>query len=212
MIDFSALPWLAAASWLFYGGVHSLLASNKMKNSVAASWPAFTPYYRFLYNVTAVLLFLLPLSISLADKSPPLWQWRPPLNWLAYGAAILAVAGFIWSLKFYDMREFAGLPNKNQVKVFEIARLKISPLHRFVRHPWYFFMLVIIWTREMNPTQLVSAIVITLYLVIGSRLEENKLIAQFGDSYRDYRSLINGLVPLPWKILSRSNQAKLLAE
>jgi methanethiol S-methyltransferase len=211
-MEAGALPWLAAASWIIYGGVHSFLASNKIKNRLTLIWPAFTPYYRLLYNVMAVVLLLVPLGISLTDHSAPLWVWRSPLNWLANGAAIFAVIGFIWSLTFYDLGEFAGIPNKAKHNVLAIAKLRISPLHRFVRHPWYFFMLVIIWTREMNQTQLASAMVITLYLVIGSRLEENKLIAQFGDSYRNYRSKVGGLIPLPWKILSRSEQAELLAE
>lgn len=142
------------------------------------------------------------------DRRPSLWLWPTPLNWLADSAAVFAVAGFIWSLKFYDLREFAGFHYPSKQNAFEVAKLRISPLHRFVRHPWYFFMLVIIWTREMNQTQLVSAIVVTLYLIIGSRQEENKLIAQFGDSYRDYRSQVNGLIPLPWKILSRNGQKK----
>ncbi len=209
MIEQSALPWLAAASWIFYGGVHSLLASNQVKNAVAATWPAFAQYYRICYNLLAVLLLLLPLSIALADNSPPLWQWRTQFNWLADGAAIFALLGFIWSLTFYDLREFSGFLNKNKANAFDVAKLKISPLHRIVRHPWYFFMLVMIWTRDINATQLVSAAVITLYLMIGSRLEENKLIAQFGDGYRAYRSKVNGLFPLPWKILSRDEQTKI---
>jgi protein-S-isoprenylcysteine O-methyltransferase Ste14 len=208
LIDVSSLPWLAAVSWIIYGVAHSFLASNRTKNRIAKKWPTFTPYYRMVYNTLAVLLLLIPFTISIMDQRPPLWTWRTPLDWFAHSAAMLAVIGFIWSLKFYDMREFAGLPVENSQSAFDIAKLRISPLHRFVRHPWYFFMLVIIWTREMNQTQLVSVVVITLYLIMGSRLEENKLIAQFGDGYRNYRSKVNGLIPLPWKILSKEEQTK----
>ncbi len=208
MIEPSLLPWLAAASWVLYGALHSLLAASNIKNIAATRWPAFTPYYRVVYNLIAVVLLFIPFSIVMMDRRPPLWLWPTPLNWLANSAAVFAVVGFIWSLKFYGLREFAGFPQKDKQKAFQIAKLSISPLHRFVRHPWYFFMLVMIWTREMNQAQLVSAMVITLYLIIGSRLEENKLIAQFGDSYRDYRSQVNGLIPLPWKILSRNGQKK----
>jgi methanethiol S-methyltransferase len=209
LIETSALPWLAAASWVGYGAMHSLLAANKIKNKLAATAPGFAPYYRITFNLIAILLLLIPLLLTKMDSGLPLWQWPLSLNWLPNCMALLAVAGFIWSLKYYDLREFAGFLNKNKHNGFDIAKLKISPLHRFVRHPWYFFMLVIIWTREMNTTQLVSAVVITLYLIIGSRLEENKLIEQFGDSYRNYRSKVCGLIPLPWKILGKEDQRKI---
>ena len=204
-----ALPWLAAASWIIYGVIHSLLAASKFKDMAAIRWPTFTPYYRIFYNLFAVALLFIPFSILMMDRRPPLWLWPAPLNWLADSAAIFALIGFIWSLKFYDLREFSGFLNPSKQNAFEVAKLQISPLHRYVRHPWYFFMLVIIWTREMNQTQLVSAFVITLYLIFGSRLEENKLIAQFGDGYRDYCSQVSGLIPLPWKILSRDEQSKM---
>jgi len=54
---------------------------------------------------------------------------------------------------------------------------------------------------------LVSALAITLYFVLGSRLEERKLIAVHGDTYRRYRAKVPGLLPLPWKRLSREEAA-----
>lgn len=208
MIDQSALPWLAAASWVVYGGIHSTLASSRIKNRLSETFPRLTPYYRFAYNLLAVLLLLIPAGLMSLDKSAAIFAWRYPFNWLAHFAALAAIGGFLWSLKYYDLREFVGFPDAGRPGGFEISALKISSLHRFVRHPWYFFMLVIIWTRDMNPTQLVSAVVITLYLIVGSRLEENKLIAQFGNRYRNYRRRVGGLIPLPWKILGRGEQAE----
>jgi methanethiol S-methyltransferase len=209
LTDPNILPWLAAASWIIYGGIHSALASTRSKNRIAEKYPKLIPHYRITYNVLALLLLLVPLGFMFLDRAEPIIVWHGLFAWFANAVALAAIAGFVWSLKFYDLHEFAGLLNKNQAHAFEVSKLKISPLHRFVRHPWYFFMLVIIWTRDMNATHLVSAAVITLYLIIGSRLEENKLIAQFGDSYRIYREKVSGLIPLPWKILSQHDQRKI---
>ena len=36
--------------------------------------------------------------------------------------------------------------------------MSLSPLHRWVRHPWYFLGLLILWTQEMNAALLVTAL------------------------------------------------------
>lgn len=54
----------------------------------------------------------------------------------------------------------------------------------------------------MNESLLVSALAITAYLVVGSMLEERKLIANFGNAYQQYREAVPALIPLPWKYLS----------
>ena len=56
---------------------------------------------------------------------------------------------------------------------------------------------------------LVSVIMMTLYFVIGSRLEEKKLLSYYGNAYAHYRRKVPGLVPLPWKRLSHAEAQEL---
>ena len=93
----------------------------------------------------------------------------------------------------------------------DTQEFRLSPFHRHVRHPWYFFSLILIWTRDMNGAMLVSAVLLTLYFVVGSHLEERKLIAFHGDVYRRYMQRVPGLIPLPWRSLSPAEAAALLA-
>ena len=53
----------------------------------------------------------------------------------------------------------------------------------------------------MDQAFLVSSLCWTFYLVLGSRLEETRLIALHGEAYRRYRMLVPGLLPLPWRFL-----------
>ncbi len=55
----------------------------------------------------------------------------------------------------------------------------------------------------MNVAFLITAILLSLYFVLGSRLEERKLVAFHGEKYRQYMKHVAGLVPVPWRILSR---------
>jgi hypothetical protein len=55
----------------------------------------------------------------------------------------------------------------------------------------------------MDAAFLTTAVMITLYFLFGSRLEERKLLVYHGEAYRRYRRLVPSLIPLPWKYLTR---------
>jgi protein-S-isoprenylcysteine O-methyltransferase Ste14 len=139
------------------------------------------------------------------------WQWSGNWRNLANILTLMAVAGFLWSLRSYDNAEFLGTRQlkESRVDITEEGSLKLSVLHRYVRHPWYALALVLIWTRDMNTSFLISAILISLYLIIGSRLEEGKLIAFHGDQYRMYRKYVAALIPLPWRVLSKEKAVEI---
>jgi protein-S-isoprenylcysteine O-methyltransferase Ste14 len=204
---------LLAICWIGYFALHSALASLTVKRRVAAAWPQLVLYYRLAYNILASLLILPILWLTYHDTGPMLWRWQGAAAWLANGLALAAIFGFLLSLKSYDMQEFLGLRqlHLNLRKVEDQERFHLSPFHRYVRHPWYFFGLVLLWTRDMNATTLLSGVFITLYFVIGSRLEEMKLLVYHGDTYRRYMASVPGLVPLPWKTLT-VEEAKALSK
>ncbi len=203
-----------AGVWLFYFTIHSLLASLLVKHWVASRHPDWMPAYRLFFNAVALLLLLPPLYLVYADPGPNLWSWHGLWAWLANGFALLAIGGFAWSLNYYDGSEFSGLRQwrKRERRVEDQERFRISPLHRYVRHPWYSLGLVLIWTRDMIPELFLSALLITLYFVVGSWFEERKLVAYHGDVYRLYRKRVAGLVPLPWRILSSTEAERLVRE
>ncbi len=201
-----------AAAWGGYFALHSLLASLRIKRWVAARWPAAMAGYRLAYNTLALLLLALPLGLLWAEPGPLLWRWEGAWKWLMEGLAAAAVAGFLVSLRYYDGAEFLGLRQlrERSRRVEDLERFHLSPFHRHVRHPWYFFGLVIVWTRDMTAGWFVTCAAISLYFWIGSRLEERKLVVYHGDVYRRYRKKVPALIPLPWRRLSRSECEALL--
>ncbi|WP_456448698.1 methyltransferase family protein, partial [Thiolapillus sp.] len=125
--------------------------------------------------------------------------------------AVASLAGFLYSLRHYDGSEFLGLRQlrDGERRVEDQERFRISPLHRHVRHPWYFLGLILVWTRDMTAPMLLSSVMMTLYFIIGSLLEERKLLAYYGDAYAEYRKRVPGLFPLPWKRLTEERAREL---
>lgn len=187
-----------ALAWLVYGLVHSWLATGSVKAWVTRRWPGLAPTYRLVYNALATLLLLPPLVLTI--RVPGEVVWDVP-GWIAWPAAIAAVVGFVWSLRWYDMGEFLGLAQWRRHDAREHEGFVLSPLHRYVRHPWYSLGLLLLWTRDLNAAWLTTAVAVTLYLLIGSRLEEGKLVERYGEAYRRYQARVPALIPWPGRRL-----------
>lgn len=201
-----AEQWPLVLMWLLYGGLHSQLARADLKTALCIRYPALAPRYRLVYNAIAGLTLLPIAAWQSQHPGPLLWAWEGAAAWIANGCAVLALIGWRSTSRHYDLAGFLGLRPPLAGK-----GLRLSPLHRHVRHPWYSLGLVLIWSRDMNAAMLVSALCITLYLVLGSRREENDLLREFGDAYRIYRQRVPGLLPLPGKSLSAADAERLSA-
>ena len=195
--------------WLGYFAIHSILASVTVKQWCEKKLPWFMPYYRITYNVLATLLLIFPVGFMFTQRGDPIWQWQGYANWLANGLAVAAVIAFFWTLRFYDMRDFMGITQIRSDGNDNRESFKISPLHRYVRHPWYSLALILIWTRDLDVMYLTTAIMLTLYFFLGARLEETKLFSHHGDVYRQYCEKVPGIIPLPWRYLTKSQAQQL---
>ena len=208
---------LLAVAWSLYGTVHSGLASPVGKAWFKRRFPRRFSAYRLIFNVIAVVLLVPPLWLLFSYPGERLWQWPGAVRWFADAAAAAAIAAFLWTIRIYDGGELLGITQlrraprgtDEQAPGLDRSPMQVSWAHRFVRHPWYFLGLVIIWTREMNAALLVTAGCLTIYLFLGSRREERDLIARYGERYRYYRERVPALFPLPWRYLSRQQADRL---
>lgn len=198
-------------AWIAYGALHSALASAGAKRRVAAGLPRLMPAYRLLYNLFAGAALLPILWLLWHDPGPWLWRWQGGLAWVMRGLSLLAAALLLAGPGLYDLSEFLGLRQLRDRRAGpeDQGPFRISTLHRYVRHPWYALSLVILWTQDMNAARLVSALWITVYFILGSRLEERKLLTRFGEAYREYQTRVPGLLPRPWKTLNRDEARRL---
>ncbi len=159
-----------------------------------------------IFNIIAILLLSIPLFLQYHFSGDNLWLWRGYFEHIPNGCALAAILAFLWTLKYYSANDFTGIKQlrEGKTETLDQEQFIISPLHRYVRHPWYFLLLIILWTRSMDQARLISTVLITIYLTLGSRLEENKLLVYFGEQYKSYKNQVPGLIPLPWKYLKKT--------
>ena len=78
-----------------------------------------------------------------------------------------------------------------------VEPLATGGLNAFVRHPLYSGLFLVLWARVSNDLTLATALWGSLYLVIGSRFEERRLLRVYGEAYARYRAAVPAFVP--WK-------------
>lgn len=188
---------LLAIAVVVYFFLHSLLAADGVKQVLKKTCPFLERGYRFFYNVVAIF-GLLGIYLLYRNTKLPGQFFQTPI-WLKIVAALLLLAGALLLLKAakgYRMREFAGF-DEWQKRDFQ-PKLVTSGLNNWVRHPLYSATLLIIWSFWLIfPQQklLMLFIPATIYIFVGARLEEHKLIREFGASYRQYRQRVKMLIP-----------------
>jgi len=198
---------LLCALWLLYFCIHSLLANNHVKSRLL-TWSLLSEhFYRLFYNSIALVTLVPILIVIMRYQGPSVFQWQGLWYFLALVLNLTALTCFFWSLKYYDMKVFWGWKTSVACSSFVL-----SPLHRFVRHPWYSCALIILWCRDLNAAQLLSSLLVSVYLVVGSRLEEARLVDEFGRSYEKYMERVPSLIPLPWKFLKKSQRDELISK
>jgi hypothetical protein len=196
-------PWQAHfvyfLVWLSFGVGHSALAANAVK---ARLTPILGPYYRLAYNLIAALHLALVVAFGrwLLAGAPPfaLPGWAA---WPMTAAEVLGAVAIALGLRAYDLGRFGGLAQIRAARagtpVPEDEPLRTDGPHRFVRHPIYAGLLLLLWGRIADPFDLATALWATLYIGVGIVFEERKLMALYGSAYAEYRRRVPALIP--WK-------------
>lgn len=120
---------------------------------------------------------------------------------ISYGVSlILAIPGLVVMLicirkYFYGL---SGIRTLNTGMPEITPTLQQTGIHRYVRHPLYLGTLLFVWGLFlMFPflNNLIAAAVITIYVLIGIRLEEEKLLLEYGIEYQLYKAKVPRLIP-----------------
>jgi protein-S-isoprenylcysteine O-methyltransferase Ste14 len=185
---------ILAVLWIVYCALHSLLASQWIKSGLQKRMKNHK-IYRLYYTVFAFLFFAALLYYQM--KIPTVELFASTKLILIVGGA-LSISGL--GLMIICIRKyFMSLSGLRSLLIENYSNeLKISGIHRYVRHPLYLGTFVFIWGLLLlfpYLSLLIANIIITAYTLIGIELEEQKLVTEFGEHYVNYCRNVPKLIP-----------------
>jgi uncharacterized membrane protein len=178
---------LLAIGWIVYLALHSVLALDAVKAGIKISPRSYRIGYVIFSTIGLVALMW--------------WGSKLPYEYffnstgiVRYMSLMLTTFGVMTiqlSFRHYNFRSFIGLKE-------EAAVLKTTGLLHYVRHPIYSGLILVtigFFLFIPNLPSLIASGCIFLYLPIGIYLEEKKLLALFGDAYRQYKQDVPAVLP-----------------
>ena len=179
--------------------LHSLLIATPLTRFLRARLGRAFRFHRLAFNSIAVatLIPILQYEARIADEV--LFAWEG--SWTVLRAVMIALAAFFfWAGgRHYDLLQFLGL---RQLRLDHSGGglradggLDTSGILGNVRHPWYFGSLLLIWARPIDASVIVLNTVVSVFLVVGTMLEDRKLVEEFGEGYREYQRRVPMLLP-----------------
>ena len=186
-----------------------LLAVFAVQHSLMAR-PAFKDWWaRFVPRPVERSTYVLAASLALILL---MWQWRPmpevvwsvpagpattaiwALYWFGWATVLLSTF-LINHFDLFGLRQVWAYRRRREIPPSDFR----TPLfYRIVRHPLYLgFIISFFAAPTMTQGRLFFALATTAYVLIAIQLEERDLITVFGDRYRDYRSRVGMLLPVP---------------
>lgn len=191
------LIWDCSLSILFFVQ-HSGMIRTSFRAWLSSSIPRYC--HPAAYSIMSGIV-LTAVALLWQPSQTVLFQLHGPLQLLPRAFSLLAISGFIWgglALRSFD--PFGRIPIKLHLsgKQLRPQGFILCGPYLWVRHPLYFFMVVLIWSvPELHLDRLLFNVLWTSWILLGSYLEEKNLVAEFGEGYRYYQKTVPML--FPWR-------------
>jgi protein-S-isoprenylcysteine O-methyltransferase Ste14 len=193
--EHEVLLWDGLLSILFFIQ-HSGMIRTSFRTRLAHILPHY--YHPSAYAITSGIA-LTAMVLYWQPSQTVLYQIEGPLRFLARAISLFAIGGFSWGVRTLGSFDAFGL---NPIRAYlRGGELRASNFvargpYLWVRDPLYFFMLVLIWScPDVSLDRLLFNVFWTLWVVLGTYLEEKDLVAEFGERYRHYQKTVPMLFP-----------------
>ena len=166
-------------------------------------------FYRLFFNLIAILTLIPVALFAYSIQTQVIFDWS---GYMRIGQVILlglAVLLFFLGGRHYDALQFIGIKQiqegtSNKV-ITDTGELHTAGILGITRHPWYLASILFIWARQLDLSGILINMMLTAYLIIGTYLEERKLIDEFGEKYIAYQKKVSMLLPYKWLTSKISN-------
>lgn len=191
-----------AVLWIIWCAIHSgmisLTATEYLKRRLGSHFR----FYRLVFNLLAIVTIVPVILYNQAIQGPPVFRWEGFMIIFQVFLLAIVVLLFFAGARHYDMLQFLGLrqirTGTSHSTLTETGNLDTTGILSITRHPWYLGTIMLIWVRELDVSGLITNIILTIYLVVGTVLEERKLLMEYGEAYRKYQKKVSMLIPFKY--------------
>jgi methanethiol S-methyltransferase len=194
-----------ALGWLAFCSLHSIMATLWFKAIVKTLLGKHFKYYQLLYSLFFFIFLVLLLKYQFQLSESLLFPVNNTIKLLAtltfIGGLLIMISA---SIKYFAQVTGMKILRKNNFK----DEFIYSGMNSVIRHPLYAGTLVSVWSLlvfSASASSLIVCIIITLYVLIGIKFEEKKLMIKYGETYKKYISRVPMLVPA-FKLRNKSIQ------
>jgi protein-S-isoprenylcysteine O-methyltransferase Ste14 len=193
---------LAPLLWILWCSLHSTLVATPVTDWMKKIWSRQFRFYRLFFSAFSVATLIPLITYSIYIDGEPVFRWEGFWIIAKYGLLVTALFLFFAGGRHYNLWQLLGIrqirKGRTGQALWEYNRLDTSGILGIIRHPWYTAGILLVWARDMTLSALVINIVISAYFVVGTVLEEHKLLLAFGESYRKYQGRVSMFVPFKW--------------
>jgi len=193
---------ILASLWTAWCIVHSLLISLPVTEFFKRWLGNGFRYYRLFYNGFSVITLIPVVLYACSVRTEALFRWEGPFRILQVLLLLASAFLFMGGARHYDAMQLLGIRQIRQHDscsvLTENCELDTTGILGMTRHPWYLCCMIIVWARDLDIAAIVTNTIITGYFVIGTFLEERKLMTEFGNTYREYQRTVSIFFPYKW--------------
>lgn len=185
--------------WIGYCALHSYLISIGFTNLMNRLLKKYYAFYRFFYGMISIILLIPIMKYTALDNNVIIvyGQYLDIFRYIIMAGSLLL---FFWAffidhdaLSFFGIRQILKFGKNNETNPSN--EIKRSGLLGIVRHPMYFAVIIYLLCRVHTMADLIMSLVLIIYIIIGTILEEKKLVLEFGESYIKYQKDVPILIP-----------------
>jgi len=177
---------------LMFFSQHSIMVRPKFKAILRKMIPEglIPAFYSITSGITLVCAVMFWQKTGQPFFHLPTWMFP-----IMAGGFALGMIGFYWGVKSLPFFDPLGL--RTETRNDKKPSLKLIGPYRLVRHPLYFFVLILIWTStSFTLDRILFNCLWSLWIIMGSWLEEKELVTVFGQDYQTYQQQVPMLFPI----------------
>ena len=194
--------------WVGYCFLHSYLISVRFTQFIERSLKNYYAWYRLFYVLLSFVLLVPLIKYTSSMDNEIIIEWVSPWSVIRIMMMWGSLLTFFWAFFFnYDSLSFFGIRqilNFGKTKIINPAlEIKKNGLLGIIRHPMYLCLIIYLWCQTFRMVDIIVNSILTIYVLIGTILEEKKLVLEFGDNYIKYQQEVPMLIPFKKRLKSQ---------